>query len=47
MDFVADELVSGQRFRILTGVDIFSRSRECLEPAISLTGKRVDVLPQN
>lgn len=28
MDFVSDEFVSGQRFRILTVVDIFSRSSE-------------------
>ncbi len=41
MDFVTDELVSGQRFRALTVVDIFSRSSELLEPAVSLTGKRV------
>jgi len=41
MDFVTDALVSGQRFRILTVVDILSRSSEFLEPAISLTGRRV------
>ena len=31
-DFVTDELVSGQRFRALTVVDIFSRSSELLNP---------------
>lgn len=41
MDFVSDELVTGQRFRILTVVDIFSRSSEVLEPAVSLTGAKV------
>ena len=41
MDFVTDEFVNGQRFRALTVVDIFSRSSELLEPAVSLTGKRV------
>lgn len=46
MDFVADELVSGRRFRILTVVDISSRSSELLEPAISLTGARVVEAPE-
>ncbi len=41
LDFVADALVSGQRFRILTLVDDFTR--ECLGLVVdtSLTGLRV------
>jgi putative transposase len=41
LDFVADTLMSGRRFRILTLVDDFTR--ECLGPVVdtSLTGLRV------
>ena len=43
LDFVADTLVSGRRFRILTLVDDFTR--ECLGLVVdtSLTGLRVCV----
>ena len=33
MDFVADQLVNGQRFRILTVVDVYSREALAVEPA--------------
>jgi putative transposase len=41
MDFVADELAGGRRFRILTVVDQFSRMSPLLEPDFSLTGAKV------
>lgn len=47
MDFVADRLMDGRRFRILTVVDVFSRECLALEADCSLTGRRVaDVLTQ-
>jgi len=33
LDFVADQLVNGQRFRILTVVDVFTREALAVEPA--------------
>jgi putative transposase len=33
MDFVADQLVNGQRFRILTVVDVYTREALAVEPA--------------
>jgi putative transposase len=45
MDFVHDELGWGQRFRILTLVDHFSRVSPALEVGVSMTGRRVaDIL---
>lgn len=41
MDFVADRLMDGRRFRILTVVDVFSRECLALEADCSLTGRRV------
>ena len=41
LDFVADTLVSGRRFRILTLVDDFTRECLCLVVDTSLTGLRV------
>jgi len=41
MDFMADELVSGQRFRILTLVDNFTRESLMVEAGLSMTGKQV------
>ena len=42
MDFVVDELASGQRFRTLTIVDIFTR--ECLDIAIGQSLRAADVV---
>jgi len=41
MDFVADELAGGRRFRILKVVDQFSRLSPLLEVDFSLTGAKV------
>lgn len=41
MDFVADELGWGQRFRVLTIIDHVSRESPALEVGVSLTGRRV------
>lgn len=41
MDFVSDELIDGRRFRALTVVDNFTREAVLIEPAVSITGKRV------
>jgi len=41
MDFVADELADGRRFRILTVVDQFSRMSPLIEADGSLTGAKV------
>ena len=41
MDFVHDELGWGQKFRILTLVDHFSRVSPVLEVGVSMTGRRV------
>ena len=44
MDFVADRLADGRRFRILTLVDNVSRVSPALEADFSLTGERVVVV---
>ncbi len=41
MDFVADRLSDGRRFRMLSLVDNFSRVSPAIEVDLSLTGKRV------
>jgi putative transposase len=41
MDFVADALLDGRRFRILTIVDQFTRECPVLEPDTSLSGSKV------
>jgi putative transposase len=41
MDFVHDELGWGQRFRVLTLVDHFSRESPALAVGVSMTGRRV------
>lgn len=41
MDFVADQLFDGRRFRVLTVVDKFSRECVLMEADFSLTGKMV------
>jgi putative transposase len=41
MDFMADGLEDGRRFRVLTIVDHFSRVSPCLVVAQSLTGRKV------
>jgi putative transposase len=41
MDFVADTLLDGRRFRVLTVVDNFTRECPIIEAGISLTGKSV------
>jgi len=41
MDFVADELMDGRRFRILTVVDKFTRECVLMEADFSLTGRKV------
>jgi putative transposase len=41
MDFMADQLADGRRFRILTVVDQFSRMSPLLEADFSLTGAKV------
>lgn len=41
MDFMSDRLESGQRFRVLTIVDHFSRVSPALVAGKSITGKRV------
>ncbi len=44
MDFVADRLADGRRFRILTFVDNVSRVSPAIEADFSLTGERVVVV---
>ena len=44
MDFVADRLADGRRFRILTLVDNVSRVSPAIEADFSLTGERVVVV---
>jgi putative transposase len=44
IDFIHDALVDGRPFRVLSVVDVFSRSSEVLEPGIGFTGKRVGEL---
>ena len=41
MDFVADRLVDGRRFRVLTMVDVLTRECLSLEADFSLSGRRV------
>ena len=41
LDFVADELVSGRRFRVLTVIDIHSRECLALKAGFSLTAEIV------
>jgi putative transposase len=41
VDFIHDVLVDGRPFRVLSVVDVFSRSSEVLEPGIGFTGARV------
>ncbi len=41
MDFVADTLVGGRRFRVLTLVDLYNRECLCLKAGFSLKGKDV------
>lgn len=36
MDFVADQLVNGKRFRVLTVLDVFTREALALEPGVHL-----------
>jgi len=41
LDFVADQLVNGQRFRALTVVDVFTRESVAIEVGQSLRGEHV------
>ena len=41
IDFIHDTLADGRAFRVLSVVDVFSRSSEVLEPGIGFTGGRV------
>ena len=41
IDFIHDTLADGRPFRVLSVVDVFSRSSELLEPAFGFTGARV------
>ena len=41
IDFVHDTLADGRPFRVLSVVDVFSRSSEVLEPGIGFSGARV------
>ena len=41
MDFVADTLLDGRRFRALTVVDNWSRHSPLIEPDLTLTGTKV------
>jgi len=41
MDFVADTLLEGRRFRALTVVDNYSRHSHIIEPDFTLTGTKV------
>jgi putative transposase len=40
IDFVHDTLADGRPFRVLSVVDVFSRSAEVLEPGIGFSGER-------
>jgi putative transposase len=44
IDFVHDTLADGRPFRVLSVVDVFSRSSEVLEAGIGFTGARVGEL---
>lgn len=41
LDFVADELANGRRFRVLTVIDLHSRECLALEADVSLPAARV------
>lgn len=41
IDFIHDTLADGRPFRVLSVIDIFSRSSEVLEPGTGFTGQRV------
>ena len=41
MDFVSDQAANGQRFRMLTGVDVFTRECLAIEPGQHLGGAEV------
>ncbi len=41
IDFIHDTLADGRAFRVLSVVDVFSRSSEVLEAGIGFTGQRV------
>jgi putative transposase len=44
IDFIHDTLADGRPFRVLSVVDVFSRSSEVLEPGIGFSGARVGEL---
>jgi len=44
IDFVHDTLADGRPFRVLSVVDVFSRSSEVLEPGVGFSGQRVTEL---
>ena len=44
IDFIHDELANGRPFRVLSVVDVFSRSSEVLEAGTGFTGARVGEL---
>jgi putative transposase len=44
IDFIHDSLADGRAFRVLSVVDVFSRSSEILEPGSGFTGERVAAL---
>jgi putative transposase len=44
MDFVADSIITGRRFRALTIVDDYSRECPVIEVDTSITGKRVVII---
>lgn len=41
LDFVADQMVDGRRFRALTGVDVFTRESLAIEAGQTLKGEDV------
>ena len=41
MDFVHDQLATGRKFRVLTGIDQWSRESVLLETQFALTGQSV------
>jgi len=41
MDFVHDQLLDGRRFRVLTGIDQWSRESVSVEPGFSLSGESI------
>jgi putative transposase len=41
IDFIHDTLADGRPFRVLSVVDVFSRSSEVLEPGVGFSGARV------